>query len=162
MGFMTFLKTGAYFLSSASIIPVRTGVVRDIRNQLYPKDNIAFAWLFQRREKGRYYCKNERRCAGGGHFRNVFARFAVQKSNPRIDLLHYFDGYFVATDDIHPAFRSSLCLVYGHCGQKIKAKQHYGTSLWSDTMSQVEETLGGLRIIKAFCAEGMMNQRFIK
>lgn len=37
MGFMTFLKTGAYFLSSASIIPVRTGVVRDIRNQLYQK-----------------------------------------------------------------------------------------------------------------------------
>ena len=46
MGFMTFLKTGAYFLSSASIIPVRTGVVCDIRNQLYQKITSAFTQFF--------------------------------------------------------------------------------------------------------------------
>ena len=119
MGFMTFLKTGAYFLSSASIIPVRTGVVRDIRNQLYQKITSLSLGFFSEERKGDIIARMS------GDVQEVDA---FQKSNPRIDLLHYFDGYFMATDDIHPAFRSSLCLIYGHCGQEIKAKQHYGTS----------------------------------
>ena len=48
----------------------------------------------------------------------------------------------------------------GFVGRKLKRKSIKAQALWSDTMSQVEETLGGLRIIKAFCAEGKMNQRF--
>ena len=48
----------------------------------------------------------------------------------------------------------------GYVGRKLKAKSIKAQALWSDTMSQVEETLGGLRIIKAFCAEEKMNQRF--
>ena len=47
----------------------------------------------------------------------------------------------------------------GAAGRKLKAQSVKAQSLWSDTMSQVEETLGGLRIIKAFCAEERMNSR---
>ena len=50
----------------------------------------------------------------------------------------------------------------GIVGRKLKQNSITAQALWSDTMSQVEETLGGLRIIKAFCAEGMMNYRFHK
>lgn len=47
LAFMTFLKTGAYFLSSAAIIPMRTGVVRDIRNEPVPQDYHAVPGLLQ-------------------------------------------------------------------------------------------------------------------
>ena len=50
----------------------------------------------------------------------------------------------------------------GYVGRKLKQNSIKAQSLWSDTMSQVEETLGGLRIIKAFCAEDKMNARFDK
>ena len=49
---MTFLKTGAYFLSSATIVPIRTGVVRDIRNQLYRKINALPLGFFSEERKG--------------------------------------------------------------------------------------------------------------
>jgi len=61
IAFLTFLKTGAYFLSAASIIPIRTGVVRDIRNQLYEKITSLPLGFFSRRTKGRYNCTHERR-----------------------------------------------------------------------------------------------------
>ena len=48
----------------------------------------------------------------------------------------------------------------GVVGKKLKAHSIEAQALWSDTMSMVEETLGGLRIIKAFCAEEKMNKRF--
>ena len=52
LAFMTFLKTGAYFLSSATIVPIRTGVVRDIRNQLYQKINALPLGFFSEERKG--------------------------------------------------------------------------------------------------------------
>ena len=52
LAFMTFLKTGAYFLSSATIIPIRTGIVRDIRNQIYQKINSLSLSFFSEERKG--------------------------------------------------------------------------------------------------------------
>lgn len=60
LAFMTFLKTGAYFLSSATIIPIRTGIVRDIRNQIYQKINSLSLSFLQRGAQGRYHCPHER------------------------------------------------------------------------------------------------------
>lgn len=60
LAFATFLKTGAYFLSSATIIPIRTGVVRDIRNQLYQEDYFFAPGILLGGAQGRYHCPHER------------------------------------------------------------------------------------------------------
>jgi ATP-binding cassette subfamily B protein/subfamily B ATP-binding cassette protein MsbA len=51
--------------------------------------------------------------------------------------------------------------VMGRVGKKLKRKSLVAQSMWSDLMSQLEETLGGLRVIKAFNAEGKMDARFL-
>lgn len=162
LAFMTFLKTGAYFLSSATIIPIRTGVVRDIRNQLYRKITSLPLGFFSEERKGDIIA----RMSGDVQEieSSIMSSLDMLFKNPVL-IIFYFATLLVIswqltvfTLIIVPA----MGWVMGVVGRKLKQKSIKAQALWSDTMSQVEETLGGLRIIKAFCAEEKMNQRFDK
>lgn len=160
LAFMTLLKTGAYFLSSASIIPIRTGVVRDIRNQLYEKINSLSLGFFSEERKGDIIA----RMSGDVQEidNSIMASLNMLFKNPILILLYFTTLLLVSwqltlfTLIFVPFFGWFM----GKVGRKLKQNSIEAQGLWSDTMSQVEETLGGLRIIKAFCAEGKMNRRF--
>ena len=160
LAFMTFLKTGAYFLSSATIIPIRTGIVRDIRNQLYQKITSLSLGFFSEERKG-----------------DIIARMSGDVQEVENSIMSSLDMLFKNPILILFYFITLICISWqltlftilfvppfgwfmGVVGKKLKAQSTEAQSLWSDTMSMVEETLGGLRIIKACCAEDKMNWRF--
>ena len=160
LAFMTFLKTGAYFLSSATIIPIRTGIVRDIRNQIYQKINSLSLGFFSEERKG-----------------DIIARMSGDVQEVESSIMSSLDMLFKNPILILFYFVTLICISWqltlftilfvppfgwfmGVVGKKLKAHSIEAQALWSDTMSMVEETLGGLRIIKAFCAEEKMNKRF--
>lgn len=160
LAFMTFLKTGAYFLSSATIIPIRTGVVRDIRNQLYQKITSLPLGFFSEERKGDIIA----RMSGDVQEieTSIMSSLDMLFKNP-ILIIVYFATLLVVSWQL-TVFTIVFVPIFGwfmgFIGKKLKQKSIKAQSLWSDTMSQVEETLGGLRIIKAFCAEEKMNIRF--
>jgi len=162
LAFATFLKTGAYFLSSATIVPVRTGVVRDIRNQLYQKINSLPLGFFSEERKGDIIA----RMSGDVQEieNSIMASLDMLFKNP-ILIISYFAALLVVSWEL-TLFTLVFVPIFGwfmgFVGRKLKAKSIKAQSLWSDTMSIVEETLGGLRIIKAFNAEEKMNRRFDK
>ncbi len=162
LAFMTFLKTAAYFLSSATIIPIRTGVVRDIRNQLYQKITSLSLGFFSEERKGDIIA----RMSGDVQEieSSIMSSLDMIFKNP-ILIIVYFTTLLVISWQL-TLFTILFVPVFGwfmgYVGRKLKAKSIKAQALWSDTMSQVEETLGGLRIIKAFCAEEKMNKRFDK
>lgn len=162
LAFMTMLKTGAYFLSSATIIPIRTGVVRDIRNQLYQKINALSLGFFSEERKGDIIA----RMSGDVQEieNSIMASLDMLFKNP-ILIISYFIALIVTSWQL-TLFTIIFVPIFGwfmgFVGRKLKAQSIEAQGLWSDTMSQVEETLGGLRIIKAFCAEKLMNERFNK
>ena len=162
LAFMTMLKTGAYFLSSATIIPIRTGVVRDIRNQLYQKINTLSLGFFSEERKGDIIA----RMSGDVQEieNSIMASLDMLFKNP-ILIISYFIALIVTSWQL-TLFTIIFVPIFGwfmgFVGRKLKAQSIEAQGLWSDTMSQVEETLGGLRIIKAFCAEKLMNERFDK
>ena len=160
LAFMTFLKTSAYFLSSATIIPVRTGVVRDIRNQLYRKITSLPLGFFSEERKGDIIA----RMSGDVQEieNSIMSSLDMLFKNP-ILIIAYFSTLIIISWQLTLftiIFVPLFGWFMGFVGRKLKARSITAQSLWSDTMSQVEETLGGLRIIKAFCAEEKMNSRF--
>ncbi len=156
----TAMKTGAYFLSSATIIPIRTGVVRDIRNQLYRKITSLPLGFFSEERKGDIIA----RMSGDVQEveSSIMSSLDMLFKNPILIIVYFATLLFVSwqltlfTIVFVPIFGWFMGIV----GRKLKRKSIEAQALWSDTMSQVEETLGGLRIIKAFCAEKKMNERF--
>ena len=160
LAFATFLKTGAYFLSSATIIPIRTGVVRDIRNQLYRKITSLPLGFFSEERKGDIIA----RMSGDVQEieSSIMSSLDMLFKNP-ILIIAYFTTLLIISWQLTLftiIFVPLMGWAIGAVGKKLKAKSIAAQALWSDTMSQVEETLGGLRIIKAFCAEEKMNERF--
>ena len=157
---MTFLKTGAYFLASASIVPIRTGVVRDIRNQLYQKITSLPLGFFSEERKGDIIA----RMSGDVQEieNSIMSSLEMLFKNP-ILIIGYFTMLLFISWQL-TLFTLAIVPIMGWfmgwVGRKLKAQSIKAQTLWSDTMSQVEETLGGLRIIKAFCAEKKMNSRF--
>lgn len=162
LAFMTFLKTGAYFLSSATVIPIRTGVVRDIRNQLYQKITSLHLGFFSEERKGDIIA----RMSGDVQEveNSIMASLDMLFKNPVL-IVAYFATLIVISWQL-TVFTIVFVPIFGwfmgYVGRKLKQNSLKAQSLWSDTMSQVEETLGGLRIIKAFNAENKMNARFNK
>ena len=160
MAFATFLKTGCYFLSSASIVPMRTGIVRDIRNLLSRKVTSLPLGFFSGERKGDIIA----RMTGDVNAveSSVMSSLDMLIKNPILVVAYFATLVFISwqltlfTLAIVPL----MGWVMGNLGRKLKQNSKEAQALWSDTMSQVEETLGGLRIIKAFCAEEKMNNRF--
>jgi subfamily B ATP-binding cassette protein MsbA len=156
----TALKTGAYFLSAATIIPIRTGVVRDIRNQVYQKITSLPLGFFSEERKGDIIA----RMSGDVQEieNSIMSSLEMLFKNP-ILIISYFAALLFISWQL-TLFTLTIVPIMGWfmgwVGRKLKQDSIKAQALWSDTMSQVEETLGGLRIIKAFCAEGKMNRRF--
>ena len=156
----TFLKTGAYFLSAATIIPIRTGVVRDIRNHVYQKITSLPLGFFSEERKGDIIA----RMSGDVQEieNSIMSSLEMLFKNP-ILIISYFAALLFISWQL-TLFTLAIVPIMGWfmgwVGRKLKQDSIKAQALWSDTMSQVEETLGGLRIIKAFCAEGKMNHRF--
>ena len=160
LAFMTFLKTGAYFLSSATIIPIRTGGVRAIRNQLYRKITSLPLGFFSEERKGDIIARMSGDVAEVEN--SIMSSLDMLFKNP-ILIIAYFSTLLVISWQLTLftlVFVPIMGWFMGMVGRKLKQNSIKAQSLWSDTMSQVEETLGGLRIIKAFCAEEKMNDRF--
>ena len=160
LALMTFLKTGAYFLSSATIIPIRTGVVRDIRNQLYKKITSLPLGFFSEERKGDIIARMSGDVAEVEN--SIMSSLDMLFKNPVL-IIAYFSALIVISWQLTLftlVFVPIMGWFMGMVGRKLKQNSIKAQALWSDTMSQVEETLGGLRIVKAFCAEEKMNKRF--
>lgn len=159
---MTLLKTFAYFASSAVMIPLRTGVVRDIRAQVYNKVLHLPLSFFSEERKGDIIA----RMSGDVNEveTSVTSSLDMLIKNP-ILIVAYF-GTLIAVSWQLTLFTilvlPGMGWVMGTVGKKLKRKSLEAQAKWSDTMSQLEETLGGLRIIKAFIAENKMMERFDK
>ena len=161
-GLMTLLKTGCYFGSSAIMVPLRTGIVRDIRTQVYNKMMSLPLGFFSQERKGDIIA---RMSGDVGEIENsITSSLDMLIKNP-ILIVFYFATLLVTswqltlfTILVVPVMAWAISAI----GKKLKREALEAQSKWSDTMSQLEETLGGLRIIKAFIAEDRMKERFLK
>lgn len=159
---MTALKTACYFGSSAIMVPLRTGVVRDIRVKVYNKMMHLPLAFFSQERKGDIIA----RMSGdvGEIEYSITSSLDMLIKNPILII-----SYFAVLIGISWQLTLFTILVVpimawamGAIGKKLKRQSLEAQSKWSDTMSQLEETLGGLRIIKAFIAEDKMEARFAK
>lgn len=160
LAFMTMLKTSCYFGSSAVMIPLRTGVVRDIRVMVYSKVMHLPLGFFSEERKGDIIA---RMSGDVGEIENsITSSLDMLLKNPILIIL-YFSTLIVTSWQL--TLFTILVLpgmgwFMGKVGKKLKRRSLEAQGKWSDTMSQLEETLGGLRIIKAFIAEDKMVDRF--
>lgn len=157
---LTFFKTASYFGGSACLMPLRTGVVRDIRNDMYRKILHLPLSFFSEERKGDILARvstdvNEVDASIGNSLDMLI-------KNPI--LICVYVGTLIAISWQLTLFTllvvPFLAWGIGSVGKKLKRKSLYAQSKWSDGISQIEETLGGLRIIKAFIAEKKMEDRF--
>lgn len=160
--FMTLLKTASYFGSSAAIIPLRTGLVRDMRTMLYDKVVNLPIGFFSKERKGDIMA---RMTGDVSEVENsIVSSLDMLIKNP-IFIIIYF-GTLVYLSWELTLF--TICVIpvlgwiMGTIGRKLKAKSLVAQQKLGETTSQLEETLGGLRIIKAFIAEKKMSARFAK
>lgn len=160
LALMTLLKTSCYFASSAVMIPLRTGVVRDIRVLVYSKVMYLPLGFFSEERKGDIIA---RMSGDVGEVENsITSSLDMLIKNPILIIL-YFATLIVTSWQLTLFTVLVLPLmgwIMGVVGRKLKRQSLEAQGKWSDTMSQLEETLGGLRIIKAFIAEDKMINRF--
>lgn len=157
---MTLFKTGCYYASAAVMVPLRTGVVRDIRVKVYNKVLSLPMSFFSKERKGDIITRMS------GDVTEVETSIASSLDmlikNPIMIFIYLITMIILSwqltifTLVVVPG----LVWIMGVIGRKLKQKSLVVQSRWSDTMSQLEETLGGLRVIKAFLAEKKMSDRF--
>lgn len=159
---MTLLKTGCYFGSSAAIIPMRTGIIRDMRTQLYDKVVSLPIGFFSKHRKGDIMA---RMLGDVGEVENSIATsLDMLIKNPMFIIIYITTLFYISWE----LTLFTLCVVptlgwiMGVIGRKLKASSAVAQQKIGETTSQMEETLGGLRIIKAFIAEKKMSTRFNK
>lgn len=159
---MTLFKTLAYFASSAVMIPLRTGVVRDIRRQVYNKVLRLPLAFFSEERKGDIIARMSGDVTEVET--SVTSSLDMLIKNPILIIVYF--ATLIAVSWQLTVFTLLVVPVMGWImgtvGKKLKRQSLDAQSKWSDTMSQLEETLGGLRIIKAFIAEKKMEARFDK
>ena len=156
----TFLKTFCYFISSAVMVPLRTGIVRDIRIMVYDKVlHLPLAFVTDER-RGDIIARMSGDVTEVET--SVTSSLDMLIKNPILIIFYFATLIFISwqltlfTLLVIPL----LGWIMGAIGRKLKAKSLYAQSKWSETMSQLDEMLGGLRIIKAFIAEDKMIARF--
>lgn len=160
--FMTLLKTASYFGSSAAIIPLRTGIVRDLRTKLYDKVVSLPIGFFSKERKGDIIA----RMTGdvGEVETSIVTSLDMLIKNPIFIIIYFATLVYVSWE----LTLFTICVIpvlgwiMGSIGRKLKAKSLQAQQKLGETTSQMEETLGGLRIIKAFLAEKKMSNRFLK
>lgn len=157
---MTLIKTACYFGSTAVMIPLRTGVVKDLRMEIYGKILALPLGFFSQERKGDIIA----RMSGDVQEveTSITSTLDMLIKNPVLIIFYFGTLIFISWELtlFTVIFAPIMLWIMGKIGRKLKEKSLEAQALWSDTMSQVEETLGGLRVIKAFLAEGKMNQRF--
>ena len=156
----TLLKTGCYFASVAIMVPLRTGIVRDIRTQVYHKIVSLPLSFFSDERKGDIIA---RMSGDVNEIENsITGSLDMLIKNP-ILLTCYF-GVLIYTSWQLTLFTIIVLplmgWLMGRIGRKLKHQSLDAQNKWSETMAQLEETLGGMRIIKAFTAEHKMTARF--
>ena len=157
---MTLLKTACYFGSSAIMIPIRTSVVRDMRRELYHKILTLPLGFFSQERKGDIIA----RMSGDINEveNSIMSTLDMLLKNPI--LIIFYIGTLIVTSWQLTLFTivvaPALIWLMSALGRTLKQRSLQAQALWSDTMSQLEETLGGLRVIKAFVAEDKMQSRF--
>lgn len=157
---MTALKTGVQYLSSYFIIPLRSGIVRDIRNYVYDKIVSLPIGFFTAERKG-----------------DVMARMSGDVAEIENSIMSSLDMMFKNPVMIIVCLAMMITiswqltvfvlvllplagLLMGRVGKSLKRKSLEGQTQWGVLMSMIEEVLGGLRVVKAFNAETMVSGRF--
>ena len=159
---MTLFKTASYFASSAAIMPMRTGIVRDLRVQMYDKIVSLPIGFFSKERKGDIIA---RMTGDVGEVENSIATSLDMLIKNPIFILIYFSTLLYISWQLTLFTICVLPLmgwIMGSIGRKLKANSLVAQQKFGETISQVEETLGGLRIVKAFVAEKKMSGRFKK
>ena len=157
---MTVFKTACYFGSAAVMIPIRTGVVKDMRMDIYNKILSLPIGYFSQEKKGDIIA----RMSGDVQEveNSITGTLDMLIKNPILIVGYFAVLLFISWQMtlFTVLFAPVMLWIMGKIGRKLKEQSLEAQALWSDTMSQVEETLGGLRIIKAFLAERKMGGRF--
>ena len=157
---MTLFKVLAMYMAFYTMIPIRTGVVRDVRNQINKKITELPLGFFSEERKGDIIA----RVSGDVNEieTSIMSSLDMLFKNP-ILILIYLSAMLIISWQL-TAFVFILLpvagYVMGQVGKKLKKKSLLGQSQWGALMSQIEETLSGLRIIKAFNAEKKIQRRF--
>ena len=156
----TALKTACYFGSSAVMIPIRTGIVKRLRMEIYNKILSLPLGFFSEEKKGDIIA----RMSGDVQEveNSVAGSLEMLVKNP-ILIIIYFIALLVISWQMTAftiVFAPLMIWAMGVIGKNLKRKSLDVQALWSEVMSQVEETLGGLRVVKAFIAEKKMSSRF--
>lgn len=157
---MTLLKTGTAYFGSYCLIPIRTGVVRDIRNQINDKVLSLHLGFFSEERKGDILS----RVSGDVNEveNSVMSSLDMLFKNPILILIYL-------TTMILLSWQLTLFViivlpvmgfVMGRVGRTLKRSSFTAQNKWGELMSQMEETLSGLRVIKAFGAENIISKRF--
>ena len=160
--FMTLLKTSGYFASSAVMVPLRTGIVRDIRIEVYNKVLRLPLSFFSEERKGDIIA---RMSADVSVVENSLTSSLDMLIRKPIALVVCFITLFSVSWELTLFVLVVLPLagwIMGVVSRKLKRQSVVAQGQWGDIMSQLDETLGGLRIIKAFIAERKMSERFSK
>ena len=157
---LTVFKTAGYFGSSAVMVPIRTGIVRDLRMDIYRKIISLSLGFFSEERKGDIIA----RMSGDVQEveTSITASLDMLIKNPILIIFYFGALLFISWKMtlFTILFAPLMLWVISLTGRKLKAASLEVQQLWSDTMSQTEETLGGLRVIKAFKAERKMESRF--
>lgn len=157
---MTLIKTGVTYLSSYYLVPIRTGVVRDIRNQINDKILSLPLSFFSKERKGDII---GRMTGDVNEVENsIMSSLDMLFKNP-ILIFVYFTTMLVISWQLTLFVLILLPIsgfIMGRVGKTLKRKSTQAQEKWGELMSQIEETLGGLRIIKAFGAEKKVSEKF--
>ena len=159
---MTLLKTASYFGSSASIIPLRTGLVRDLRTTVYNKVVNLPIGFFSKERKGDIIARMTGDVIEVEN--SIVTSLDMLIKNPIFIVIYFGTLVYISWE----LTLFTICVIpflgwiMGSIGRKLKAKSLLVQQKMGETTSQMEETLGGLRIIKAFIAEKKMSARFLK
>ncbi|MCM1178494.1 MAG: ABC transporter ATP-binding protein/permease [Bacteroides sp.] len=161
-GLVTALKTSCYFGSSAIMVPIRTGIVRDIRTLVYSKILSLPLGFFSQEKKGDIIA---RMSGDVSEIENsITSSLDMLIKNP-ILIVFYFST-LLATSWQLTLFTilvvPAMAWAMGAIGKKLKRQSLEAQGKWSEMLSELEETLGGLRVIKAFIAEDKMVDRFVR
>ncbi len=157
---MTGLKTGATFLSSYFIIPMRSGIVRDLRNYVYDKITTLPISFFTSERKGDVMARMSGDVAEIEN--SIMSSLDMMFKNP-VMIIVCLTGMIVISWQL-TIFVFILLpvsgMVMGRVGKRLKRQSLEGQNQWGVLMANIEETLGGLRVIKAFNAEDKVRRRF--
>ncbi len=159
---ITLIKTSCYFGASAVMIPLRNGIVKDLRMQIYRKIISLPIGFFSQERKGDIIARMSGDVQEVEY--SITSTLEMLIKNP-ILIIIYLTVLFLMSWELTVftlIFAPLMMVIMSAIGRKLKAQSLQAQQFWSDTMSQVEETLGGLRIIKAFLAEKKMTERFEK